>query len=234
MKIAVGYRQPGGFEAAEIAEWLEAFDEVVVAEWAGAGSRASPRRCAIALAARASPHPRRTSDALHQCHPKATRNSPTPATSTSKRRHPEPHPLERRWPWCRTARTSTMPASAATSRHIPRWRRCSARWASTTSSTRRIPDRATATSPEIHLLSGAMPRPASMPFALSLKAASTKPHLEQFRRQELRDTPGCAYLSPHPWLMPGLLELPDRLDGPRPVECNLPGTLHALILKAGS
>lgn len=52
-------------------------------------------------------------------------------------------------------------------------------------------------------------------------------HLFNFRH-ELRGTPGLSSY-PHPWLMPELLALPDGFDGHRPSQCDLPGAFHALF-----
>ena len=59
-----------------------------------------------------------------------------------------------------------------------------------------------------------------------LEGRLTEKHLENFRH-ELREQPGLSSY-PHPWLMPGLLAVPDGLDGPRPDQRHLPGALHAL------
>ena len=51
-------------------------------------------------------------------------------------------------------------------------------------------------------------------------------HLFNFRH-ELRDTPGLSSY-PHPWLMPDFLALSHGFDGHRPAERDLSGALHAL------
>ncbi len=51
-------------------------------------------------------------------------------------------------------------------------------------------------------------------------------HLKNFRH-ELRDKPGLSSY-PHPWLMRRLLEFPDGVDGDRAAECDLPGAVYAL------
>ena len=135
--------------------------------------------------------------------------------------HQEPDPLERHGHGGAT-RTSTTPASAATSPPTRRSPRCS-KSASTISFTP-----AMATSPAISSISRATPRPASTR-APSSKAASPKQHLRNFRH-ELRDTPGLSSY-PHPWLMPDFWQLPHRLHGPRPHQFHLPGALHALPRK---
>ena len=57
-----------------------------------------------------------------------------------------------------------------------------------------------------------------------LEGRLTEVHLNNFRR-ELQAGPGLSSY-PHPWLMPGFLGIPHRVDGPGPDHGHLPGPLQ--------
>ena len=137
----------------EIAEWIEAFDEMIVAEGPrqGADLMTALRQRAREAGVQAENElatPYRNTIPKHD-------EVPYPGDRDMERRVEALNPLERHGNGA-TARTRRMPASAATSRPIRRWRRC-LRSASTTSSTER-----TVTSPATLFTSRATRRRACM------------------------------------------------------------------------
>ena len=183
-KLQIDAANPADLTA-EIAEWLEAFDEVVVAEGPEQGAELL---AALRHRARrpASPPPANSTTPYLNTIPKHE-EVPYPGDRAHRAPHREPSSAGTPWPWC-TARTSTTPASAATSRPIPRWPRCS-KSASTTSSTPNTPPKGGDQPGDFIYFQGhASPGVYARSF---LEGRFDETRLKNFRH-ELRDTPGLS------------------------------------------
>ena len=200
----------------EVAEWIEAFDDLVVGEGPVQGAELIAALRQRAREAGISTPSALTTPYLNTI-PKHD-EVPYPGDRKLEERLESPDPLERdghgAWPeqeGCRHWRPSSPPT--------PRWPLCS-KWASTTSST--LPME---TSPGdfIYFQGHASPGVYARAY---LEGRFDDDRLLHFRH-ELRDKPGLSSY-PHPWLMPDFWRFPTVSMGIGPAQCDLPGALHAL------
>ena len=158
-----------------------------------------------------------TEHALRQHHPSRGR-SPLSRRPRHGAPHQEPAFAGTPWPWW-SARTSTTPASAATSPPTPRSPRC---WKSGFNHFfhAKYGDQP---GDLIYFQGHASPGVYARAF---LEGRLTEEHLKNFRH-ELREQPGPVLVSA-PVADARFLEVPDRLHGHRPDQRHLPGALHAV------
>ena len=196
----------------ETREWLEALDAVVAERRPGA--RAVPDRARDRARAAPAPRPRRRGRRRTSTRSRRRPSRLIPATRRSSTACARSCAGTRsRW-WCR--RTRRHRSSAATSR-ASRPRRRSTTSASTTSGTRRP---TTHGGDLVYIQGHSAPGIYARAF---LEGRLTEEQLRDFRQEVGGER---ALLLPAPVADAGLLAVPDRVDGPRPADGDLPGALH--------
>ena len=206
---------PTDVDPQETREWLEALDAVVAQRRRPSARSSCSRASSIAPAASARLRPTEGPTPVRQHDPAERRGA-----VLRRPRARAPHPLARsagtrsRWS-CRPTRSP--PSSAATSRATSRRPR-STRSASTTSGTRRPTHHG---GDLVYIQGHSSPGIYARAFLEGRLDRGAAAQLPPGGRRRQR-----AVVVPAPVADAGLLAVPDRLDGPRPADGDLPGALH--------
>ncbi len=199
----------------ETEEWLDSLDAVI-----DVGGRARARYLLARLMERAREQgvgvPAMVTHRLHQHRSRPSRSRGSRATRSSSGAS-APTSGGTRWRWS-TARTTASTASVATSRRSRRRPRSTTSASTTSSAARATAASATRSSIQGHAAPGIYAR--RVPRGSAHRGAP-RPVPARGRRRRAPELPAPA---PHA----RLLGVPDRVDGPRPAERGLPGTLQPL------